>query len=145
LTSDSAAIESTGQATAEAKARAESANIEGQAAVKQAELSAEAVQIKSEAELEMMKAKQIAEVNHQKSVNQLEITKAKQLGLIEAAKFKAIVDAIGADTIESIAAAGPALQAKLLSGLGLQSFLITDGNNPINLFQTANGLIAPPK
>jgi len=144
LQSESAAIESTGQATAEAKARAESANIEGQAAVKQAELSAEAAEIKSGAELEMTKAKQIAEVTHQKAINLLEISKAKELGLIESQKFKAIVDAIGADTIESIAASGPALQAKLLQGLGLQSFLITDGNNPINLFQTASGLIAPP-
>jgi major vault protein len=37
--------------------------------------------------------------------------------------------------------AGPELQAKLLSGLGLKSFLITDGNSPINLFNTAKGLI----
>jgi len=33
------------------------------------------------------------------------------------------------------------MQAKLLSGLGLKSFLITDGNRPINLFNTATGLI----
>ena len=32
-------------------------------------------------------------------------------------------------------------QAKLLSGLGIRSTLITDGNSPINLFNTANGLI----
>jgi len=37
--------------------------------------------------------------------------------------------------------AGPELQAKLLQGLGLKSFLITDGNSPINLFNTAKGLI----
>lgn len=32
-------------------------------------------------------------------------------------------------------------QVKLLQGLGLHSTLITDGNSPINLFNTANGLI----
>jgi major vault protein len=145
LTSESATIESTGQATAEAKARAEAANIEGQAAVKQAELSAEAAKIKSDAELEQLKSKQLSQISYQKSINTLEITKAKDLGGIESSKFKSVVDAIGADTISAIAEAGPALQAKLLQGLGLQSFLITDGNNPINLFQTASGLINPPK
>jgi len=44
-----------------------------------------------------------------------------------------------------MAEAGPAMQAKLLSGLGLQSFLITDGNSPINLFNTAQGMIGGPR
>ena len=30
--------------------------------------------------------------------------------------------------------AGPELKAKLLEGLGLQGYLITDGKNPVNLF-----------
>ena len=34
------------------------------------------------------------------------------------------------------------LQVKLLSSLGIEGTLITDGNTPINLFNTANGLIA---
>jgi len=33
------------------------------------------------------------------------------------------------------------MQAKLLGGLGVKSLLITDGNSPINLFNTANGLV----
>jgi major vault protein len=144
LQAESAAVESTGQATAEARARAEAATIEGQAAVKQAQLSAEASKIKSEAELEQLKAKQIAEIDHQKSLNTLAITKSKELALIEAKKFKDVVGAIGADTIRSMAEAGPAMQAKLLQGLGLKSFLITDGNSPINLFNTASGLIGSP-
>ncbi len=49
--------------------------------------------------------------------------------------------AIGADTIKAMAQAGPELQAKLLGGLGLKSVLITDGTSPVNLFNTANGLI----
>lgn len=32
-------------------------------------------------------------------------------------------------------------QVKLLQSLGLKSTLITDGNSPINLFDTANGLV----
>lgn len=30
---------------------------------------------------------------------------------------------------------------RLLQGLGIQSALITDGNNPINLFNTAQGFL----
>jgi len=141
LQAETSAVESTGQATAEAKARAEAASIEGQASVKQAQLIAQATKIKSEAELAQLRLKQEAEIEYQKSINSLEIEKAKQLSDIEALKFKSLVNSIGASTIKSMAEAGPAQQAKLLQGLGLQSFLITDGNSPINLFNTAQGLI----
>merc|ERR1712063_27748 len=52
LQAQSAAVESTGHAAAEAKARAEAAKIEGEAAVQQAKLRSEASKIKSQAELE---------------------------------------------------------------------------------------------
>jgi major vault protein len=143
LQAESAAVEATGQASAEARARAEAATIEGQAAVTQAKLAADAMTIKSGAELEQLVKKQEAEVEHMKSLNDMEIAKAKELAAIEAEKFRSVVNAIGPKTIRSIAEAGPAMQAKLLSGLGLKSFLITDGNNPINLFSTAQGLIGP--
>jgi len=141
LQAASAAVETTGQATAEAKARAEAAEIQGRAAVTQAQLNADATKIRSEAELLQMKNRQEAEIEHQKALNNLELSKAKQLSLIQAKKFKDVVSSIGADTIQSIAEAGPAMQAKLLNGLGLKSLMITDGNSPINLFNTANGLI----
>ena len=32
-------------------------------------------------------------------------------------------------------------QVKMLQGLGLKSTLITDGSSPINLFNTAHGLL----
>jgi major vault protein len=137
----SAAVESTGQATAEAKARAEAANIEGAAAVKQADLQAQANKIKSEAELHLNKSRHEAEISHQKALNDLEVSRARELASIESSKFKAIVNSIGAETIKSIAQAGPEMQAKLLQGLGLKSFLITDGHSPINLFNTAQGLV----
>jgi len=138
---ESSAVEATGHATAEAKAKSQALEIEGQASVKQAELNAKAMNIKTGAELNQLKARQETEVSHQKAVNDLEIKKASELADIEADKFKSIVESIGADTIRSMAEAGPALQAKLLQGLGLKSFLITDGNSPINLFNTASGLI----
>jgi len=106
-----------------------------------AELNAKAEQIKAEAELKQLIARQEAELKYQQELNELEIEKARQLSEIESEKFKNVVEAIGSDTIQAIALAGPELQQKLLSGLGLKSFLITDGNSPINLFNTAKGLI----
>jgi len=141
LQAQSSAVETTGQATAEAKARAQAANIEGEANVKQAELQAQAEQIRAEAELKQLKSKQEAEIKYQTEINSLDIEKARQLANIESGKFKSVVKAIGADTICAIAQAGPAMQVKLLQSLGLKSFLITDGNSPINLFNTAQGLI----
>ena len=71
----------------------------------------------------------------------IEISKVLQMADIETAKFKKMVDAIGASTLKEMATAVPELQLKMLQALGLQSTLITDGTNPINLFNTANGLV----
>jgi major vault protein len=141
LQAASAAVESTGQASAEARAHAEAALIEGQAEVNQAKLTSEALTIQAAAELEQLKLRQESEIAHAKALAELEISKARELAEIEAEKFKSLVDAIGADTITHIARAGPEMQAKLLQGLGLKSFMITDGKSPINLFGTAGGLI----
>jgi major vault protein len=142
LQAQSAAVEATGQATAEAKARAEAAQIEGEAAVSQSQLKAEATKIKAFADLEQLKKKQVQEIEHKKAMAELEVNKARELAAIESKKFEEIVDAIGAETIKKIAQAGPEMQAKLLQGLGLKSLMITDGSSPINLFNTASGLIA---
>jgi len=142
LQAQSAAVESTGQATAEAKARAEAAQIEGECAVKQAQLKASGTKIKGECELDHKKKAQVLEIEHQKVLNDLEVSRSKDLADIESEKFKALVKAIGIDAIKSIARAGPEMQVKLLEGLGLKSIMITDGNTPINLFNTAAGLIS---
>jgi len=141
LQAQSAAVEATGQATAEAKARSQAHLIEGESGVKQAENQSKAESIRAETELTKMIAKNDAEITHKRALNELEIKKAKQLSDIESQKFRNIVNALGAGTLKAIAQSGPELQAKLLQGLGLKSFLITDGNSPINLFNTAKGLI----
>ena len=141
LQAASAEVESIGQVTAEARARAEAARIEGEAAVKQAGLQAKAAKIAYESEITHTTSLQSAEIEHQRLLDELEITKARELATIESSKFKSVVKSIGADTIQAMAQAGPEMQAKLLQGLGLQGYMITDGSSPINLFNTANGLI----
>jgi len=141
LQSQSAIVEASGQATAEAQALAESMSIQGEAAVKQAELSSEAESIRVRSELEQKIAKQKAHLAHQHALNDLEINKARDLAKIEADKFKEIIEAVGSEVIEAVASAGPSRQVELISSLGLKSFMVTDGNSPINLFHTAQGLI----
>eukprot|EP01061_Rhynchopus_euleeides_P015164 TRINITY_DN259_c0_g1_i3.p1 TRINITY_DN259_c0_g1~~TRINITY_DN259_c0_g1_i3.p1 ORF type:complete len:847 (+),score=466.52 TRINITY_DN259_c0_g1_i3:59-2599(+) len=141
LQAESEAIEATGQAKAEANARAEAMVIEADSELKQAELKASAQRISSEAELEVMKERNRAQVEHLKQMNDLEVEKVRKLSEIETDKFSSIMEAIGPDTVLAMARAGPELQAKLLEGLGLKGYLITDGNSPINLFNTAGGMV----
>jgi major vault protein len=141
LKAETAQARAVGQAKAEAEAEAEGALLQAQTAVRLAEKRAEAMKIRSQARLKQMSLKQEQEIAHKKGLDDLEIEKAEKEAKIEAEKFAAVVNAIGADTIEAIARAGPEMQAKLLEGLGLQGFLVTDGNSPINLFNTANGTV----
>jgi len=141
LQAESAVVEASGQAKAEAKAKSEATLIEAEAEVNQAQLKADSTKIQADAEIEQLALLQKQEREHLMALNNLEVQRARELASIEAKKFKQVVDAIGAETIADIAQAGPQLQAQLLEGLGLKSFLITDGNSPINLFNTANGLL----
>jgi len=143
LEAENAAIESTGQAIAEARAKAEAAQIEGQLAVSLAQQEAQAAQIRAEVELAQLKARQEAELTHKQALVNLEIAKAQRMAEINSTEFAQKVQAIGADTLRAMAQAGPEMQARLLEALGIQSVLITDGKNPINLFGTASGLVSP--
>jgi major vault protein len=71
----------------------------------------------------------------------LELKKTLETNKIEANKFENIVKAIGPETLVEISKAGPELQAKLLGGLNLSGYILTDGNNPINLFNVANNIV----
>jgi len=134
LQAASATVEAMGAASAEAKAQAARAEIQGQSAVEQAQLSAQAAEIQAASELQEIRAIQEAEIAHQKALNELEINRARDLATIETGKFKRIVDAVGKETLKSILVAGPEMQEKLLGGLGLKSFLISGSNSPLTMF-----------
>ncbi|CAG5128156.1 unnamed protein product [Candidula unifasciata] len=121
LQANSAAVESTGQAKAEAQSRAEAARIEGEAAVEQARLKAQASKIEAESELDRLTHAREAELKYLTEQNKLELEKAAETSNIEVSKFKEMV--------------------RMLQALGLKSTLITDGSSPINLFTTGAGLI----
>lgn len=71
----------------------------------------------------------------------IELKKTCEVNQIEANKFKSIVESLGSETLVQIAKAGPELQSKLLEGLNLKGYIVTNGNNPINLFNVANSKI----
>uniref|UniRef100_A0A6J0U8B9 Major vault protein n=2 Tax=Pogona vitticeps TaxID=103695 RepID=A0A6J0U8B9_9SAUR len=137
----STAVESTGAAKAEAQSRAEAARIEGEGAVLQAKLKAEATAIETTSELERLRQAREQELRFAKAQADLDVARAEALAAVEVKKFEAAIKALGPETIRDIAVAGPAMQAKLLQGLGIQSTLITDGSSPINLFTAAGGLL----
>ncbi|XP_030649466.1 major vault protein [Chanos chanos] len=137
----SAAVESTGAAKAEAQSRAEAARIQGEAAVNEAKLKAEALRIEAEAELLRLEKAREQELKYKKEMDHLEVEKQQKLAEIESQRFKQLVESLGSNTLADIARAGPELQVKLLQSLGLKSTLITDGSTPINLFNTAHGLL----
>jgi major vault protein len=143
LQAKSMIVESTGAATAEANALSAAQKIQGEASVEQADHAANAHKIKASAKLSLMKAAQEAEIDYQRQLNKLEISKATALADIEADKFKAIVDSISTKTLKNIANSGPLMQQQMLKSLGLKSFMITDGTTPINLFNTAGGVVGP--
>ena len=147
------------QASAEAKARAEAAYIEGEASVRQAELKAQATKIAGEAELKQTVLRQQSEADHQKALHALELTKAKRLAEIETTKFDEVIKAVGQETIVAISSGSlvrclllwmrvrvlilPTQDSKaaLLKGLGLSSVIVTDSSSPVNLFGLSDNLI----
>eukprot|EP00826_Nyctotherus_ovalis_P056628 TRINITY_DN7686_c0_g1_i1.p1 TRINITY_DN7686_c0_g1~~TRINITY_DN7686_c0_g1_i1.p1 ORF type:complete len:856 (+),score=360.74 TRINITY_DN7686_c0_g1_i1:194-2761(+) len=144
LQAESDSVETTGKALALARAKAEAAEIDGKAEVKQAELQVNALKITQQAELELAKSRYEAEILHKKAMIDLEVETNKKLAEIEAEKFQKTIESLGQKTLVEMARAGPETQAKLLKGLGLKGYMIIDAKNPINLFNTAQGMINAP-
>ncbi|RHY77946.1 hypothetical protein DYB38_002316 [Aphanomyces astaci] len=141
LSAQCAAVEAEGVAVAQAKAKALAAEIDAEAAVSQTKLRVQAQQMEHDSNMLRRKQEYELEVAHAKQMAELEVAKKKELMSIEADKFKCMMDAIGRDTMVAMARVGPDAQVKLLSALGLQGYLITDGKSPVNLLTTAQDMI----
>lgn len=138
-----AAVESSGQAKAEAQAEAEKSLIEGRSSCEVADLRMRAEEIEADLKMETLQKQRSAEIEYTKVTNNLSVDKAKRLAQIETGKTTSLIESIGKNTIQNIALAGPAAQIHMLQGLGIRSTLITDGKTPVNLLQASNGMIQP--
>lgn len=142
MKAESAAVKTSGQATAEARARAEAAQIQGESELTLARLKTKASAILAQAELDNIKKRQHSEIEYKKNLDTLAISRQKLLADIEGGKFKRTVDAIGDTTLVAMARAAPEFNARLLTSLNMQGFVVMDSQRPLNLFNTAAGLLS---
>lgn len=134
-------LENIGQARALAEAKAESARIDHMEGVNQARMHAEAMEIETEAELERLMKAQTLELNYTMQMDKYMLTHRRAELAICLRRFTSMVKALGCDTICSLATANSEENVHILSVLGLKSALVTNGHTPVNLVDTAHGLI----
>jgi len=134
-------IISVGQALADAKAECERALIIAENNVKIVEAECQKKKIEADTERELEKHRFKVEEEFARNNANIEIEEAKKQAEIEVQRLKVMIDAVGSENLANLMRAGPDMQADLLKALGLKGYLMTDGKNPINLFDTANGLI----
>ena len=116
-------------------------NIDVGSCFQAARLKAAAAKIEADAELDRLTLARNAELAYLADQFNLESRKANEMAEVETKKFREMVEAIGQDTLKSMASGPQDHQVKMLQSLGLTSTLITDGRTPINLLNTANGLL----
>ncbi|KAH8607014.1 hypothetical protein ERJ75_001450200 [Trypanosoma vivax] len=95
----------------------------------------------AESDLKRQKQRQELELEYTKSQNLLEIARASEIAEAEIEKVRRTVEAIGRETLITIARSGPEMQAKLLEGLGLHGYLTTDGKTPVNVLGAVQSLL----
>jgi major vault protein len=137
---DSDTISKTGLSRAQAIARKEATLIEYTSNRTLAEMDKQAYQINQDFELKKINKVHENEYLLTQETQRLNLKELCEKNSIETTKFKGIMNALGQDTLRAISAAGPELQAKLLEGLNLNGYIVTNGNNPINLFNVAESM-----
>lgn len=142
LKSESDSIKEVGEKIAHARAMTEGCNITGQSKLNEAEWNASAYNIDTEIMIKNLELNNEETYEKTKEADEMEIEKSEKTSDIEVSKFKQLVKAIGPETIKAMAKSGPENRAKLLKGLGLEGYLVTDGKTPVNLFSAANGLVS---
>jgi major vault protein len=135
------AVKTSGNLKAKAYAYAKENEIKGKSMVDQSNLKVQALDIEVMSGLVEEEINIKEDIKRKEQTIDVEIDKLSKLSSIEVSEFTKTINAIGKETIVAMARAGPQVQAKLLGSLGIKSFLITDGKNPINLFNTAKGLV----
>lgn len=142
LVADNNQIEITGLAEADTKPKCIKNEIQAEAELEKTKSNFEALKTKKMAELDRLKKEYDEELRHMKRMKELEVINEETLSNSSVSKLKIMVDALGKEAIIALAKSGAETQKKLLQSLGVKSLLVTDGKNPINLFNTASGLIS---
>ena len=138
---ESEITEKTGLSRAQAAAQKEAIIIEYTSKKKLAEMDKQAYEVEELFELKKQEMINSNEYFRKRENQRVDIMKTVETSKIESTKFKDIMEALGQETLVEVTKAGPELQAKLLKGLNLEGYIITDGNNPINLFNIADSIV----
>jgi major vault protein len=134
-------IKTTGLAESFAKAKCSDNEIKSEAELERIKNELEADKKFQISQLSLKRKNYDEEIRQLKRISELEVEKVTMLADSTQNKLKIMIEALGRETLVQMAKAGPESQSKILKGLGIKSMIITDGKNPINLFNTANGLM----
>ncbi len=80
--------------------------------------------------MDALQAKHKSELEYLEEKNKLAAEHRKTLADIEVGRFEQMSKAIGPETLQAIAMAGPELKKKLLDGLGVDQSFLGGGNLP---------------
>jgi len=138
---ESASVLEEGKANANARANAQYKLVMAESKRDLAKVNAESQDTIEKAEYNRENDINTVKLNHLRAMSELRIKKQQDLTEIETAKFEKIMASLGQETLLALAQSGMESQVKMLEGLGLKGYLLTDGQTPINLFDAANGMM----
>merc|ERR1711879_405372 len=134
-------IQSLGVSIAQAKAETAKAKIEGENTVAVSKIESETLGILNDQQAEELRLNQKLKYDYEKQDSEININEQETMSKTEVEKIERMMKSLGSNTLATMINAEPKMQQELLKGLGLQGYLMTDGRNPINLFDTAQGLV----
>lgn len=138
LTAQTKSIEESGKKEAESKAQVSSTIISSQSNIKISTYNKDILLTKNKYKHQIEKMEHDIKLQYEKEKNNIELTAKQKISDIQTKKTQDIIDTIGRDVLIQISQAEPEAQLNLLKSLGLEGFIMTDGNSPINLFNFAN-------
>jgi major vault protein len=140
LQAQTGSIMESGLKEAETKAKVNTMIVESESNIKVAKIMKEISNMKNKFKIENEKMEKENYYNYLETKNEIELSTKEKISEIDTLKFKNIMNILGQDTLVKLSQAGPETQVALLSSLGLNGFVMTDGNNPINLYDFANSI-----
>jgi len=142
---ESASVLEEGKANANARANAQYKLVMAESKRDLAKVNAESNDTIEKAEYNRENDINTIKLDHLKTMSELRVKKQADLTEIETNKFEKIMETLGQETLLALAQSGMESQVKMLEGLGLKGYLLTDGKTPINLFDAADGMMKNKK
>jgi len=140
LKSETQRISETWAKEATYKAQANKVQIESLSKINIAKNNKDLQNLKNTFEMEMDKLEHTIKIEYDKEKNQIELHEKQILSDLETSKFEKVIKAIWQDTLVEISKAWPESQIKMLQALGLDWYILTNWNSPVNLFNFANSI-----